>query len=793
MSTITSVFSPPTASQSSQRTLSRQAERLAVGAILLLFVGLGVWYSLVVPPFETPDEIYHYAFVRHVAQGNGLPVQRAEGEDPWEQEGSQAPLYYLLVGWLTAGIDQADFAQINTINPRANIGDPLFPGNKNLMLYSAVSRPLQGANLALHVGRWFSLLLGVVTLWCTYRTAQLAFAHSRWLPLLTLLLVALIPQFIFISASLSNDSMIIATSALVVYWLARMLARPSHESPANPSAATNQKFSRGEWVVLGVLLGLAALSKLQGLGLFVLSGLTVLLLAWTQRDWRLPLRLLLPVAIPALLIAGWWYWRNMMLYGDWSGLGHLLAKNGQRGDDLTAAGLWQEFRGLRYSFWGLFGWFSILLPVWIYTVLDMLTLGALAGLGWRMLRHRALGQTLRNQPQQRIRLLLVAWAFLSLLLLFYWISQASGSQGRLLFPAIGVIGILFVLGLQTWLRHLPARWQWLVWLLTPLLLLGASLFALSIRLPASYHASQPVTTIPETAQRVDVVYGDQDLLTLLAIETPDTRFQPGDRVPITLYMQAEAKPQDDYQLFIQFLDETGTEVGNLTTHPGWGRNPTRLWWPGAIYADTYPVLIEQAIDQRSPLSARVYVGFVDPKTEQSGRFPVPARQAGELIDPFLARIAISPLTQPQLDAYALAPMATDFGNVIRLVGVRYDSEITIAATSVLSVTLLWEAIGTPATDYTAYVHLRDASGAFATGFDQAPAAARFPTHDWRTGDRILGELSVPLPATLTPGDYKIWVGLYETESQGALRLPITAQGERTTGDGEVLVGTINIR
>jgi len=291
---------------------------------------------------------------------------------------------------------------------------------------------------------------------------------------------------------------------------------------------------------------------------------------------------------------------------------------------------------------------------------------------------------------------------------------------------------------------------------------------------------------------VDVVYGDQDLLTLLAIETPDTRFQPGDRVPITLYMQAEAKPEDDYQLFIQFLDETGTEVGNLTTHPGWGRNPTRLWQPGMIYADTYPVLIEQAIDQRSPLAARVYVGFVDPKTEQSGRFPVPARQAGELIDPFLARIAISPLTQPQLDAYALAPMATEFGNVIRLAGVRYEDEITIAATSAMSVTLLWEAIGTPATDYTAYVHLRDASGAFAAGFDQAPAAARFPTHDWRTGDRILGGFSVPLPATLAPGDYEIWVGLYETESQGALRLPITAQGERTTGDGEVLVGTINI-
>ncbi len=148
--------------------------------------------------------------------------------------------------------------------------------------------------------------------------------------------------------------------------------------------------------------------------------------------------------------------------------------------------------------------------------------------------------------------------------------------------------------------------------------------------------------------------------------------------------------------------------------------------------------------------------------------------------------------QLQLDADGLVPVATEFGSVIRLAAVHYAAEITITATSALSVTLLWEAIGTPATDYTAYVHLR-AAGAFVAGFDRAPAAARFPTGYWRTGDRILGEFSVPLSAPVAPGRYEIWVGLYETSSQGARRLPITAQGERTTGDGEVFVGSVNIR
>ena len=45
----------------------------------------------------------------------------------------------------------------------------------------------------------------------------------------------------------------------------------------------------------------------------------------------------------------------------------------------------------------------------------------------------------------------------------------------------------------------------------------------------------------------------------------------------------------------------------------------------------------------------------------------------------------------------------------------------------LPVTLLWEAMGPPGGDYTAFVHLLDADGARVAGFDEPPAANRFPT------------------------------------------------------------------
>ncbi|MBX3013481.1 MAG: hypothetical protein KF832_18315 [Caldilineaceae bacterium] len=755
-------------------------------AILGLFFAIGLWYSLTTPPFETPDEIHHYAFARHLAAGYGLPVQNPDVEEAWSHEGSQAPLYYWLVGRLTAGIDQSDFDQLNVPNLRANIGDPLFPGNKNFMLYSAQPHPLQGSNLALHIGRWVSLLLGGLTLWFTYRIAQLALADypaiaSAWplsLPLLAVIWVATIPQFAFISAACSNDSMVIVTSAATIYWLARLVTNATHRSI---------RFM--EWIVLGICIGLAALSKLQGLGLLPLVGCATLIIARLRHNWRVPFQALLPVVLPALAIAGWWYWRNYSLYGDLFGVSHLLSNNGLRGDAITWDSFWGEFRGLRYSFWGIFGWFNILLPAAVYPFFDGVTLVALAGVpvAWWSSRAKR-----REQPAAWVRLLLLSWLLISVALLIYWLNRATSSQGRLFFPAISAFAIFLVWGLHSWLRGLPHRVQPALWLLMPSVMLGCSLFALIFLLPASYRAPRPVAAIPSSAQPLDVVYGAQDRLYLLALELPSARFRQGESVPVTLYLQAREPIQADYQLFIQLLDEQGREVGNLTTHPGWGRNPTTLWQPGAIYADHYPVLIQRTVDGTAPLLARVYIGFVDPQTEESGRLPILAQTSeGTPIKdgPFLGYVAISPSQPPTVTLDQMSPIETQFGQVIQLTAADFPTQVSLETTTPITATLVWDAIGTPATDYTAFVHLLDDAGQRVSGFDQAPAL-RFPTRYWQPGDRIVSEVVLTPPSI--PGNYTLWVGLYETGSDGSLLLPITAAAGFTTGDGRVQIGQIAI-
>ncbi len=588
-------------------------EKVLVGLLLTAFFLTGIGYSLVVPPFETPDEIYHYAFARHLAAGGGLPVQGPEKTGPWEQEGSQPPLYYGLVALATAGIDQADLDGFAVQNPRANLGDPHQQGNKNVMLFSAQSRPLTGLNLALHVGRWVSLVFGTLTVFFTYLFARFAFPADRWSRLLATALVATIPQFTFISASLSNDNMITAVSAASLVCLAALGGR---------SAGKGIRW--WEWVGLGLLLGLGALSKLQGLGLLPLAALTFVWYARRHKNWVTPLQGAIWVGGVVLVAAGWWYARNILLYGDPFGTSNLLSVTGQRVEPLTLAGLYGELRGLQMSFWGIFGWFSILLPSWTYTLFELLTALALSGavIAWIRSRRAPRGSSAEEEHVVNAFRISWVWVLISLALMAYWISVAQGSQGRLLFPAVSALAVVAVGGLRYWAGFLPRIVRITLGTVVPIGLWSCSIYALGVLLPDSYGLdtmADVVSEVPGDAIPIGKVYGDG--IELVAARSPDPDSFSGDSVPVTLYFRASQVQDQDHELFLHLLDANDRQIGNVTTQPGWGVRPLTLWQPDVIYEDTYLIPLERP----SPKVARLYVGFVDPSStalESEGLLPV---------------------------------------------------------------------------------------------------------------------------------------------------------------------------
>ena len=115
----------------------RPTRSYQVGLLLIIvaYLAIGVIYALSTPPLEASDEFKHYPLVQYVQTHHALPVLKPDAPGPWLQEGTQPPLYYLVMAALTSWIDTSDLPGLRILNPHAFIGIPNQVGNKNLILH----------------------------------------------------------------------------------------------------------------------------------------------------------------------------------------------------------------------------------------------------------------------------------------------------------------------------------------------------------------------------------------------------------------------------------------------------------------------------------------------------------------------------------------------------------------------------------------------------------------------------------------------------------------------------------
>src|SRR5512136_2573702 len=183
--------------------------RRAVTVLLIVFVMLSVTYSVVTPIFEASDELWHYPVVQYIAAGHGLPVQTpVDRPGLWKQQASQPPLYYALAALLTAWIDTSDLAATLRSNPHAAVGTVTPDGNINLVAHDPAREawPWRGTVLAVHLARLLSVAMGTATVYLTYRLGREVFPDRPEVALGAAAITALMPMFVFISASVNNDN-----------------------------------------------------------------------------------------------------------------------------------------------------------------------------------------------------------------------------------------------------------------------------------------------------------------------------------------------------------------------------------------------------------------------------------------------------------------------------------------------------------------------------------------------------------------------------------------------------------
>jgi len=573
-----------------------------LGVLLAAFVGLGLIYSLTTPLFEAPDESSHFFFAWHLAQTGSIPVLRAGELDLWAHEAGQPPLYYAAVAALIHRLDSRDAPAYLRRNPQANVGDPNSPGNKNVFIHTDWEKfPFNSTVLAIYIARWVSLLFGA---WAVGATFWLAHDLKREWAAPAAATVAFLPQFLFLSGACTNDTAIAATATTGLVFLLRALRGP---------------LTGRNLLGLGLSVGLALLAKSAGVLMLLLAiyltGAMVLARRLSPRQGLIILGVML---LGALGLAGWWYARNWRLYGELTGQGAILLALGVRTHPPTT---WQamigEFRGLVVSFWGLFGWFSILLPLSVYPGLAVMTVASLAGLALQTFRRSWEAAAFQGV------LSLTAWTGLVFAGLVAWTLKALASQGRLMFPAVGAVAVLLVAGLEALFPRGLGRW-----------LMPGALFIISVLVPPLViqpaYARPPVVAlekIPADASRLHLRYGQDLELVAIRLGTPSLR--PGETLDVTMYWRALRPIASDYMLYLRLLGYELTPVISENTYPGWGAWPTSLWRAGEIYADRYQLPVDSKA--AAPTLARV-VAFVEDGVNPEA-LPI-FSQAGATVDAF---------------------------------------------------------------------------------------------------------------------------------------------------------------
>ena len=383
--------------------------------MLAAHLALAIAYNLAVPfgnngYANTPDEGAHFQYVAFVAREWRLPI--FEGYEGVGYEAHQPPLYY----FLAAGV------------------------------YHLVGGSGKGVRL-------LSTLCSAGVVWLVWLCLRRVAPERPLLALSGMGFAAFLPMHIAIGSAVGNDALTNLLFAATMYAMLCLLCL----QPATPARKTGTAIP----ALLGTLVGLALLTKATAI---LLAPLLVLGVLWGARlhgqSWArswLATGLALGVA---LLLGGWWFVRNAMLYDDpllQKTFVNVFAGTAKAQDFLERGATWGQYLQLVAdwtfrSFWFAYGTprtaqtgLPNFLPDSVYWGLGALTLASVAGL---LLRLRE-----PTPSCARVWLLLCAACFALVLVSFLlFIRVFFQAQGRYFYPALLPISVFLALG---WERLFP--------------------------------------------------------------------------------------------------------------------------------------------------------------------------------------------------------------------------------------------------------------------------------------------------------------------------------------------------
>ncbi len=453
------------ASESWGKNRSRFTAGQGLVLVWACFLARGLFYSATLPVWEGFDEYSHFAYIEHLAQTGQLPVARTPVSREVEESLTLVPLPWLLRDmnlphathdeyWRLPGAERERRQEQLYSLPRAW---EVQPGTRNVLIYEAQQPPLyyfllslplrmvRGLSLPcrLMLMRSLSVILASLAIPAAFLVARSVLrSHEAALGIASLM--ALLPGLMVDVCRVGNDSLGVVLYTCLVLATLRFI-----ESPQKRGAALLLTLSLGA----GLLTKAYFLPAVPGLGVILIS-------CFYRRDRWKALARGLACLLMALTVSGWWYWRNHVLTGSFSGLMQDVALHRMTLAELLRTAPRVDWRNaldstfLSHIWFG--NWSFLVVRSWMYHAFRfaglLAVLGILISAGKAWSRRAAM-----PEPVPSLRHLVVLCSFCAFMcigicyhvLITFAAYGQSSSAGWYLYSLIAVELLLVITGLQT--------------------------------------------------------------------------------------------------------------------------------------------------------------------------------------------------------------------------------------------------------------------------------------------------------------------------------------------------------
>ncbi len=394
--------------------------------LILTLVNHLLW-SAIIPfagfPYGAPDEIHHFEVTKFIAQTGRMPIFGPDKDIYIRvRPGAEDNIFNRIYGWYA-----------------------LFPCGAYILagLFTRVLPLMIPPTQQIFVARLLSVFCNLCLVYFAYKIAVHIFPKDRFLRWGVPVLVSTVPQVVFVGSYHNPDALTTAATTASMFLGLRFL--------------NNRQVRRTDALLLGLVLSLVTLAKLNGwLVSFLFTGI-VLLLSLRKMTKALWIQLILIVMPPALVLGSWFLFQQRH-YGDilardvfrasWTTDRPSFTPLAQQGYNVLTFLLHTNWLEMTFkSFWGVFGYMSVQLHRVFYWGLLLLCLASLAGLAKGAIDRLKCGNLdLRSREMQALGIFTLVTVVLIAAAAYNSFYNDYQAQGRYLFPALVPICIFLLLG-----------------------------------------------------------------------------------------------------------------------------------------------------------------------------------------------------------------------------------------------------------------------------------------------------------------------------------------------------------